>query len=141
MPIRHAEAGWNGDLKSGNGTMKLGSGAFEGAYSFSSRFESGAGTNPEELIGAAHAGCYSMALSGNLTSAGFKPEHISTKARVHIEKTSSGFTITLIELETEARVPGMEEKAFLETAETTKMTCPVSRALASTKIKLNARLV
>lgn len=141
MPIRNATAVWDGSIMEGQGTMKLGSGAFEGRYSFGSRFEDAAGTNPEELIGAAHAGCYSMALSGNLGRAGHAPEHITTRAKVHIVKDGNGFTISKIELDCEAKVPGMSDAAFQETARTTKETCPVSRALAGAEITLEARLV
>jgi lipoyl-dependent peroxiredoxin len=139
MAVRNAQAAWSGDLKSGNGTMKLGSGAWEGAYNFGSRFESAAGTNPEELIGAALAGCYSMALSGALARAGHAPKNIETKARVHLEKMESGFAVTRIELDTEAEVPGIDEAAFQEAAKATKTSCPISRALTP-DIVLQARL-
>lgn len=140
MIKRNASAVWNGGIKDGKGTMKLGSGAFEGSYSFGSRFEDGAGTNPEELIGAALAGCFSMALSGNLGRAGQSPERISTRARVHVERVEKGFAITRIELECEAKVPGMSEGDFQEVARTSKETCPVSKALAGTEISLDAKL-
>lgn len=141
MPVRKAEALWEGGLAKGKGKMKLGSGAFEGSYSFASRFEQGTGTNPEELIGAAHAGCFSMALSFMLEQAGFNPERVQTRARVHLEKVGEGFKITTIELETEGKVPGIDEKTFLEKADAAKKGCPVSVALAGTEIKLQARLV
>lgn len=141
MPVRNAEAVWEGNLLKGKGRMKLGSGAFEGAYSFSSRFENGLGTNPEELIGAAHAGCFSMALSLFIEKAGYAPERIHTSAKVHIDKVGDGFKITSVELETEAKIPGIDEKTFLEQAEATKKGCPVSQALAGTDIKLKASLV
>ncbi len=141
MPVRKAEAVWEGDLLKGKGRMKLGSGAFDGAYSFSSRFEDGLGTNPEELIGAAHAGCFSMALSLFIEKAGFRPERIQTSAKVHIDKVGEGFRITSIELETEAKIPGIDEKTFLEQAEAVKKGCPVSQALAGTEITLKARLL
>ena len=141
MPIRKAEAISEGNLKDGKGKMKLGSGAYEGAYSFASRFGDGAGTNPEELLGAAHAGCFSMALSLFLENAGFMPERIQTSARVHIDKAGDGFKITAIDLKTEARVPGIDEKKFLEQAETVKKGCPVSQALASVEIRLKAKLL
>jgi osmotically inducible protein OsmC len=141
MAIRTGQAVWNGDLKSGKGTVKLGSGAFEGAYSFSSRFEEGAGTNPEELIGAAHAGCFSMAFSGALAAAGFTPKRISTTAKVHLTLVEKGFKITLIELVTDAEVPGIDNRQFQELAENSKKTCPVSQALAAIEIKLEAKLV
>ncbi|MCC6347264.1 MAG: OsmC family protein [Nitrospirales bacterium] len=140
MPVRKAEATWKGTLKGGSGTMKLGSGAFEGAYSFSSRFEEGTGTNPEELIGAAHAGCFSMALSLMLEQAGYTPERIHTTAHVRVEKAGDGFKITRSELLTHAEVPGIDEKTFLEKAEAAKKGCPVSQALAGTEITLKAFL-
>jgi osmotically inducible protein OsmC len=141
MAKRTASAVWEGTLKDGKGRVKLGSGAFEGQYSFASRFEEGTGTNPEELIGAAHAGCFSMALAAGLTRAGFNPTRISTTASVSLGKVGEGFKITSIELNTEADVPGIEESAFLEQAETAKKNCPVSQALAGTEISLNAKLV
>jgi osmotically inducible protein OsmC len=140
MPTRNAEARWQGDLKSGTGTMKLGSGAYEGRYSFASRFESGTGTNPEELIGAAHAGCFSMALTGALNKAGFQPRQVHTVAKVHLEKQGEGFAITAIDLETEADVPGIDEATFRQQAEAAKSGCPVSKALVGVSIRLNARL-
>lgn len=140
MPVRKAEAIWEGKLLDGKGTMKVGSGAFQGAYSFGSRFENGAGTNPEELIGAAHAGCFSMALSLFLEKAGYPPQSIHTAASVHIDKVGEGFRITTVELETEARVPGIDEKTFLEQAEAAKKGCPVSQALTGAEIKLKAKL-
>jgi len=140
MPTRSAKARWEGTLKNGKGTMKLGSGAFEGNYSFGSRFESAAGTNPEELIGAAHAGCFSMALSVFLEKAGFPPNSIQTGAKVHIDKVGEGFKITKIELETEADIPGIDEDTFRQQATAAKEKCPVSQALAGTEITLNARL-
>ncbi len=141
MPVRNAEAVWEGNLLKGKGRMKLGSGAFDGAYSFSSRFENGLGTNPEELIGAAHAGCFSMALSFILGNSGFSPEKVHTVAKVHVDKVGDGFKITMIELETEAIIPDIDEKKFLEHAEAAKKGCPVSQALAGTEITLKARLV
>src|SRR5881275_2087223 len=136
MPVRSAKAQWDGTLKEGKGTMSLGSGAFQGAYSFNSRFESGTGTNPEELIGAAHAGCYSMALSAMLERGGHKARRVHTTAKVHIEKVGEGFKITRIQLQTEADVPGIDEKTFRETADKAKTGCPVSQALAATPIEL-----
>lgn len=132
---------WEGTLKERKGTMKLGSGAFEGAYSFKSRFENGTGTNPEELIGAAEAGCFSMALSLNLEKAGHPAKRISTTAKVTLEASGGGFKITTIELQTRADVPGIDNKKFQEQAELTMKTCPVSVALAGPEIKLNAELV
>ena len=141
MSVRTAQAVWQGSLKDGKGTMKLGSGAFEGAYSFSSRFEEGTGTNPEELIGAAHAGCYSMALSAGLGKAGFTPARIFTTASVTLGKIDDKTRITLIHLETEATVPGIDAAEFQKIAEDTKEGCPISAALASVPITLSARLV
>lgn len=140
MPKRKAEAEWNGDLKGGNGTMKFESGAYEGKYSFSSRFEEGTGTNPEELIGAAHAGCFSMALSGELTKEGFSPESIKTSATVSLEKNNGGFAIKTITLDTEASIPEIDNETFQQHAESAKKNCPVSQALAGVEIKLNASL-
>lgn len=140
MAERTAKAVWQGNLKEGAGTVVLGSGGFQGRYSAQSRFESGPGTNPEELIGAAHAACFSMALASNLAQAGYTPETIETTARVSIEKGGDGFSITRIELDTQATVPDIDEDTFLEQAETAKETCPVSRALAATQIDLKARL-
>ena len=143
MPVRQADAVWNGKLQDGNGTMKMASGAYEGQYSFSSRFEEGAGTNPEELIAAAHAGCYSMALSGGLGRAGFEPKSISTTAKVHVnKKPEGGFIINKIELITEADVPGIDDAQFQEIATATKSGCPVSVALAAVEeITVSAKLI
>jgi osmotically inducible protein OsmC len=140
MVSRTSEAEWRGDLRQGKGTVKLGSGAFEGAYSFPSRFESGQGTNPEELIGAAHAGCFSMALSAGLSGAGHPPTRIHTVARVHLDKAGEGFAISKIELETEAEIPGLDDAAFQQQAQAAKANCPVSKALAGTEITLKAVL-
>ena len=139
--VRTSEAEWKGSLPEGGGTMKLGSGAYQGAYSFKSRFESGTGTNPEELIGAAHAGCFSMALSHGLSQAGHTPTRVHTTAKVHLDKAGGGFAITKVELDCEAEVPGIDEATFRQQAETAKTNCPVSKALAGTDITLNARLV
>jgi osmotically inducible protein OsmC len=141
MPIRSADAVWEGDLQKGKGSMRFGSGAFEGQYSFSSRFEEGAGTNPEELIAAAHAGCYSMALSGALGRNETPPTKVSTSAKVHLDKAEVGFAITLIELQTEAEVPGIDAAEFARIAEDVKSTCPVSKVLAGAEITLQAKLV
>ena len=141
MPVRSANARWEGDLKDGNGTMKTGSGAYEGGYSFGSRFEESPGTNPEELIAAAHAGCFSMALSAGLGRAGYAPQSVATSARAHLEKGDGGFSITRIELSTEAVVPDIEDAAFQEAAADAKANCPVSKALAGVEISLDARLV
>jgi osmotically inducible protein OsmC len=141
MPVRNAEANWNGGLKDGQGSVKLGSGAFEGKYSFGSRFENGTGTNPEELLGAAHAGCYSMALAAGLGKAGFNPQRVHTTAAVSIEKVGEGFKITKIRLVTEAKVPNLDAAAFKDIAEKTKAGCPVSQALSATPIELEAKLL
>ena len=141
MPIRSASAVWNGKLKDGNGTMKMQSGAYEGQYSFSSRFEEGTGTNPEELIGAAHAGCFSMAFSGALEKQGFDPKSISTEAKVNLVKGDAGFSIADITLNCKAEIPDIDEAKFQEVAEGAKKGCPVSRALAGVDIKLKAELV
>lgn len=140
MPIRTAEAVWNGSLLQGWGSMKMKSGAFEGPYDFSSRFEEGAGTTPEELIAAAHAGCFSMQFAGLLTDAGFPPDRVYTLARVHIDKMDGGFAITGIELNSNATVPSIDESTFQQIADTAKRTCPVSRALAGVEIRLQAKL-
>jgi len=140
MPARKASAIWEGDLKAGKGKMRLGSGAYEGPYSFASRFEEGKGTNPEELIGAAHAGCFSMALSAGLGKAGFTPKRIQTEASVHLEKAAEGFKISRIELRTVGEVPNIDEKTFREQAEAAKKGCPVSKALAGVEISLDATL-
>jgi osmotically inducible protein OsmC len=141
MPVRKANAVWEGGLRGGKGTVALGSGAFQGPYSFGSRFEEAGGTNPEELIGAAHAGCFSMAFAAGLERAGHAPKRVATSARVHLEKAGEGFRITRIELATEAEVPGIDEAAFQEQARKAKEGCPVSQALAGTEIVLDARLV
>ncbi len=140
MPKRNAKAIWNGDLKNGKGNMSFGSGAYEGAYTFKSRFEEGTGTNPEELIGAAHAGCFSMALAGDLADAGFSPESVNTDADVILEFVDGDPAITTIVLNTKANVPDIEDDTFQEIAEGAKKNCPVSKALAGVNIKLNAEL-
>ncbi len=138
---RKADAEWNGGIMDGEGTVKLGSGAFEGAYSFQSRFgEDTKATNPEELIAAAHAGCYTMALSGNLGKAGYTPKNIHTTANVKIEKQGDGFVIPNIDLITEASVDGIDDEEFQKIAEETKKTCPVSQVLSGAEISLNAKL-
>jgi osmotically inducible protein OsmC len=141
MPIRHASAVWEGELKGGNGRFSTGSGAVEGKYSFTTRFEEEPGTNPEELVGAAHAACFSMALSAGLGRAGYPPQRVATRARVHLEKVEAGFRITRIELATEAVVPGIDEAAFQEQAQAAKTGCPISNALGGVQIELDARLV
>ena len=142
MPTRSANAIWEGSLKEGHGQMKMSSGAYEGPYSFPSRFEDASGTNPEELIAAAHAGCFSMALSGQISKAGFTATQISTTAKVHLEKVGEGFSITAIDLQTEASVPGLSHEQFQELALAAKQGCPVSRALAGVgEIRLQATLL
>ncbi len=137
---RKASAVWNGDLKTGKGSISTESGTLSNAqYSFTTRFENGVGTNPEELIAAAHAGCFSMALSAQLSGAGIKPEKIETSATVTMEKQEKGWTVTEILLEVKAKVPGIDATAFNNTANEAKAGCPISRLL-NTKITLNAVL-
>lgn len=138
MPVRKAEAVWTGDLPTGKGTMKMAN--WEGPYSFSSRFEEGSGTNPEELLAAAHAGCFSMAFSKGLADAGHTPERIRTTARVHLEKGDGGFSIARVELTTEADVPGIDEETFRNAAEAAKENCPVSQLFKGAEIAVNATL-
>jgi len=141
MPTRRAEAEWKGNLAEGSGKLKVASGAFEGPYSFKSRFEEGqSATNPEELLGAAHAGCFTMALTAQLSRQRITPNHIHTEARVKLEKTGEAFSITQIELETEADVPGIDEASFQKYALDAKQNCPLSKALAGTEILLTAKL-
>jgi osmotically inducible protein OsmC len=141
MPKRTANARWDGSLQDGSGTMRMASGSYEGPYSFQSRFQEGDGTNPEELIAAAHAGCFSMALSAELGRAGHEAESVETAATVHLDKLDEGFGITRIELDARARVPGVDEQEFQRVAEVAKEGCPVSRALAAVdSIELNAQL-
>ena len=140
MPARSANARWEGGLKDGKGNMRLGGGAFEGQYSFSSRFEEGAGTNPEELIAAAHAGCFSMALSHMLASSGHTPTRVHTKADVSLDKVGEGFKITKITLTTDAVVPGIDDAKFQDIAGKAKTGCPISQALSATPIELKATL-
>jgi len=140
MKERKAEAIWNGKLKDGDGTVSLGSGLFESSYSFRSRFEEGAGTNPEELIGAAHAGCFSMALANILEDEGYSPREISTEASVSLDEVEGDFTITGIELRTKGYIPDIDDEAFQKLAKIAKENCPVSKALAGTDITLEAEL-
>jgi osmotically inducible protein OsmC len=141
MPIRKANAQWKGDLKSGKGTLNTETKLLnDTVYDAGSRFETGKTTNPEELIGAAHAGCYSMALANSLSKDGFKVNSITTDAKVHIEKTDIGFTITKIELDTVGDVSGIDKDKFQKYAEQTKTGCPVSRALTGPMIVLTAKL-
>lgn len=142
MPTRKAEAEWKGNLAEGEGRLKVGSGAFEGPYSFKSRFEDGqSATNPEELLGAAHAGCFTMAITAQLSRARITPQRIHTEARVKLEKVGEAFAITQIELETEAEIPGIDDAAFQKYALEAKQNCPVSKALAGTEIRLTAKLL
>lgn len=141
MPTNNAQAEWQGDLKSGKGEVELGMGAFKGQYSFHSRFEGEKGTNPEELIAAAHAACFSMAFSNQLAQAGFTPNSVKTKATVTLEKGEGGFAISQIDLVTEADVPGIDKDKFLELGEVAKNGCPISKALSSVEtITLQATL-
>jgi osmotically inducible protein OsmC len=140
MPTRLAHARWEGSIKEGRGTINLGSGAFNGSYSFASRFEEGTGTNPEELLGAAHAGCFAMALSLVLGSAGLKPDYIDATAHVTVTPQGGGFKITKSHIVCEAKVPGIDQAAFVAHAETAKAGCPVSQALAGTEITFEAKL-
>jgi lipoyl-dependent peroxiredoxin len=141
MPTRQAEAVWEGSLKDGSGNVTVQSGVIDVSYSFHTRFEDAPGTNPEELIGAAHAGCFSMALAAGLGRAGFNPEKIHTVAKVHLEKQEAGFAITRINLVTEASVPNIDAATFQEHAQNAKKGCPVSKALAAIEINLDAKLV
>ena len=138
MPTRTSSAVWKGNLTEGTGTMRVGNGYYEGPFTRASRFADGDGTNPEELLGAAHAGCYSMFLSALLAKSGFTATEIRTTANVTI---ADGPTITLVELNTEGVVPGCDEPTFLEHAQRAKEGCPVSKALAAIEIKLNAKLM
>ena len=141
MPLSKSNAVWSGDLKTGNGTMQIGKKESPAPYSFGSRFEGGDGFTPEELLGAAHAGCFSMALANKLASAGAKPNRIKTTADVKLEKTAGGFSITGIHLTTEADVEGIDEAGFAKAAEEVKSTCPVSKALAAVPMQLDHRLL
>jgi lipoyl-dependent peroxiredoxin len=138
MPTRIANANWEGDFKRGGGTVAVDSGLFEGPYNFSGRFESGTGTNPEELLGAAHASCFTMALSVGLTQAGTPPERLETEAQVTVAEVEGGFGITRIDLNLRGKVPGIDEAAFIEAANGAKAGCPLSKALAAVpEINLN----
>jgi osmotically inducible protein OsmC len=141
MTTNTAHAQWNGNLKDGKGELALGNGAFKGEYSFHSRFEGGAGTNPEELIAAAHAACFCMAFANALTTAGFTPNSVKTVAEVTLGKDDKGPAITQITLNTDADVPGITEAKFHEIGQAAKVGCPISKALAAVgKITLNATL-
>jgi lipoyl-dependent peroxiredoxin len=141
MASRTSEAEWQGDLKGGKGKIKLGSGAFEGQYSFQSRFEEGTGTNPEELIAAAHAGCFTMALSNQLAQGGHPPSRVHTTAKVIFGPSGGGFAISKIELATEGSVPGIDAAAFEKAAQEAKQNCPVSKALQAVEITLTTKFV
>ena len=141
MPTQTAEAGWYGAFRDGEGKMRLGSGAFEGGFSYRSRMEDGPGTNPEELLAAAHAGCFSMSLARRLEAAGYSPDRVHTEARVRFGRVGEGYAITRIDLRTEAEVPGVDEEVFLQKAEDAKRDCAVSKALAGVEeITLEAKL-
>jgi osmotically inducible protein OsmC len=140
MPVRQAQAEWHGNLARGDGKMSFGSGAFEGSYSAASRFEEGEGTNPEELIAAAHAGCFSMAFALALSEAGHEPDSVETTAEVHIDKDDGGFSITQSNLTTQVKVEGLSEEEFQKLADEAKKGCPVSRALGAIEISLEAKL-
>ncbi|MES1941274.1 osmotically inducible protein C [Salinisphaera sp. T5B8] len=139
MPVRKADAQWQGDLKSGKGYMSLESGAYEGQFSFKTRFEDGTGTNPEELIGAAHAGCFSMQFSAMLAEAGHTPDSVKTQAKVHFSVDGTP-TIERIELITRGQVPGIEASEFEDIAAKAKQACPVSRLYQGAQIDLDAKL-
>jgi osmotically inducible protein OsmC len=141
MPTRKAHARWEGSLKAGHGAIDFGNGMFKGPYSFGSRFEDRAGTNPEELLGAAHASCFAMALSLALGEAGFTPEYVDAIANVTVKPQDGGFKITRSRIICEASVPGIDPVVFLQRAEAAKAGCPVSKALAGTDITLEAKLV
>ena len=139
MPVRSADAQWEGSLQDGKGTMRFASGAFEGAYSFASRFEDGTGTNPEELIAAAHASCFSMALSAQLGEAGLTADRIETTATVTLEKNAAGWEVSTSHLDVRAKVPNATEDSFETAANNAKAGCPISRLL-NAKITMKASL-
>jgi lipoyl-dependent peroxiredoxin len=140
MPTREAQAEWHGNLARGDGKMSFGSGAFEGPFTFASRFEEGEGTNPEELIAAAHSGCFSMQFAALLSRAGHEPESVNTTAEIHLDKDDGGFSITRSELTSEAKVDGVSDEEFQQIADEAKRTCPVSRALGAIDVGLEAKL-
>lgn len=141
MPVRSAEATWKGNLKEGRGVISTESGLFQNAdYSFSKRFENEKGTNPEELLGAAHAACFSMALSNALASDGYTVKSVKTTDKVHIDKVANGFAITKIEVLCEAEIQGIDDKTFQKFADDTKKGCPVSKALTGVELLLTAKL-
>jgi osmotically inducible protein OsmC len=142
MAIRSAKATWKGNLKEGKGTVGVESGIFTDVeYSFSKRFENEKGTNPEELLGAAHAACYTMALSAGLSGAGYKVVKVDTTDKVHVEKVGEGFSITKIEINSQAEIEGIDEATFNKIAEDTKKNCPVSKALTGVEFILNVKLL
>jgi osmotically inducible protein OsmC len=141
MTIRKADAAWSGSLREGSGELALESGAFRGPYTFKARFEQGKETNPEELLGAAHAGCFTMALTALLAREQLAPTRIDTSAAVHLEQRAGGFTIPRIELTTRASIPGITPERFATIAADAKVNCPVSKALAGVEITLDAALV
>jgi osmotically inducible protein OsmC len=141
MPVRTSEATWKGTLREGNGEMVVGDGVFKGPFTYATRFEEQPGTNPEELLGAAHAGCFAMSVSSRLTAAGHPPKSIHASAKVHLGKVEGKSRITKIELDCETSVDGVSQEKFLELAEDAKINCPVSAALTGVEITLNARLV
>jgi osmotically inducible protein OsmC len=141
MAYRSAEAVWSGNLMEGKGNIKVQSGTLDAPYDFRARTADGKGTNPEELIGAAHAGCFTMQLSALLGAAGFTATKLKTVAKVHLEKQGAGFAIPRIELELEGTVPGLDEAGFKKHAETAKLSCPVSKALAGTAVTLTVKMV
>lgn len=141
MPLRHAEAHWSGGLKAGHGVMQAGQEISGAPYSFGSRFQESQGSNPEELLGAAEAGCYSMAFSQLLEQEGHSPRNIDASADVHLDPKDGGFKITAIDLNVEAVVPGIDNKTFQSLAEKARSNCPVSQAMSGLKINLNARLL
>ena len=140
MPVRRADATWEGGFPRGEGRMKLGSGAFDGRFSFATRMQDEPGANPEELLGAAHAGCFSMALAAALTRAGHEPRRIQTRADVHLDKVGEGFKITRIRLDTQGDVPGIDEATFRKFADDAKTNCIISQALRGTPVELNAQM-
>jgi lipoyl-dependent peroxiredoxin len=140
MPTSEAQAEWNGNLARGEGKMSFGEGAWEGPYTAASRFETGEGVNPEALIAAAHAGCFSMAFANVLSQAGHEPESVNTSAKVTVEKDDGGFSITRSELSTEVKVEGLDEEEFQKHADEAKEGCPVSRALGAIEVNLEARM-
>lgn len=141
MPKRTAEATWSGNLREGRGEMRLGSGIWEGSYSFKTRMEDEPGSNPEELIGAALAGCFSMALSHAIAEAGYQPQRVHTEAEVDFGPGNGGYEISRIELDLEAEIPGIGEDEFQHLAEEARTGCPVSKALAGTEITLRTNLI